>query len=55
MEKLTPEQTLAHELAGHAIPRMIGGGTGNAVRNENIIMRENGRTNLRYEDPDHVE
>lgn len=55
MEKTTSEQILAHELAGHAIPSMIGGGSGNAIREENTIMRENGRTRLRYEDPDHVQ
>lgn len=55
LERMTSDQILAHELAGHAIPSMIGGGSGNAVREENVIMRENGRTNLRYEDPDHVQ
>ena len=31
---------LGHELVGHAIPRMVGSDTGNAVDNENKIRRE---------------
>lgn len=31
---------LMHELVGHAIPNMIGGGSGNAVENENEVRRQ---------------
>jgi RHS repeat-associated protein len=50
----SPADILAHELVGHAIPRIVGGGTGNAVRNENIVRREAGIP-LRPDDPDHEE
>jgi RHS repeat-associated protein len=36
------EWVLAHELVGHAIPRIIGGGTGNAIKNTNKIRSQLG-------------
>ena len=35
-----PDMVLMHELVGHAIPNMIGGGSGNAVENENQIREQ---------------
>lgn len=35
-----PGMVLMHELVGHAIPNMIGGGSGNAVENENEVRRQ---------------
>ena len=51
---LTPSMILAHELAGHAIPNLYGGGTGNAIRDENIIRQQLGLP-LRPADPTHTE
>jgi RHS repeat-associated protein len=45
---------LAHELLGHAIPRIVGPDTGNAVANENKMRSELGLP-LRPAEPDHVE
>lgn len=45
---------LMHELVGHAIPRLVGGDTGNAVDNENKVRRENGIPTL-PRDPDDPE
>lgn len=50
----SPAQILAHELAGHAIPILYGGGTGNAIRDENIIRQQTGAP-LRPADPTHTE
>jgi RHS repeat-associated protein len=38
----TPSDIMAHELMGHAIPSLIGGGTGSAIANENIVRSETG-------------
>ena len=38
--KLSPSEVLMHELVGHAIPHVVGGGTGNAIQNENIVRQE---------------
>ena len=35
-----PEDILAHELVGHAIPKTVGSDTGNAVDNENKVRKE---------------
>jgi hypothetical protein len=43
-----------HELVGHGIPNMVGGGTGNAVDDENNVRAENGLP-LRPKDESHVE
>lgn len=50
----SPAQILAHELAGHAIPLVFGGGTGNAITDENIIRGQTGAP-LRPADPSHTE
>ena len=52
--KSNPAQILAHELAGHAIPLLFGGGTGNAIKDENIIRQQTGAP-LRPADPIHTE
>ncbi len=52
--KSSPAQILAHELAGHAIPILYGGGTGNAIRDENIIRQQTGAP-ARPADPSHTE
>jgi len=49
---MTPAQILTHELDTHAIPRVFGGGSGNAITDENIIRRQLGEP-LREPDPDH--
>jgi hypothetical protein len=54
MYKDTPNMALMHELVGHAIPRLVGGDTGNAVDNENKVRRENGIPTL-PRDPDDPE
>ena len=48
---------LGHELVGHAIPRMVGSDTGNAVDNENKIRRElnNGENQQRAKESWHNE
>jgi len=51
---IKPEDTLMHELVGHAIPELLGGGTGNAVKNENIIRKEADQK-IRGDEPWHVE
>jgi hypothetical protein len=51
---MTPADILMHELVGHAIPRMIGGGSGNAVTNENRVRSQTGEP-LRQADPLHAE
>ncbi len=50
----SPAQILAHELVGHAIPMTFGGGTGNAITNENIVRSQTGAP-LRTPDPEHTE
>ena len=47
-------QILMHEFVGHAIPRVAGSDTGNAVANENRVRRENGLP-IRPDDPGHGE
>jgi RHS repeat-associated protein len=49
-----PNETLMHELVGHAIPFFVGTDTGNAVENENKVRRENGLP-LRPSEPNHHE
>lgn len=52
-----PEYILAHEIAGHAEPRLNNIGNGevvNAVEIENIIRRETNKKE-RKEDPSHVQ
>jgi RHS repeat-associated protein len=49
-----PSDILMHELVGHAIPRIIGGGTGNAVEDENIVRDQTGQPK-RMAEPKHVE
>ena len=44
-----------HELVGHAIPRMIGSDTGNAVSNENKVRAQVPPAYLRESDPSHKE
>ena len=52
---------LAHELVGHAIPKVAGSDTGNAVENENKVRKEYkekgqvGKSPLREAEPDHKE
>jgi hypothetical protein len=43
---------LAHELVGHAIPLVVGGGSGNAVKEDNIVRKQNGDPK-RPAEPDH--
>jgi RHS repeat-associated protein len=54
MFKESPGEILMHELVGHAIPRVAGSDTGNAVENENKVRRENGLP-LRPAEPSHTE
>ena len=54
MQTFHPADILAHELVGHAIPRIVGTDTGNAVQNENKVRREAG-VPLRAAEPDHGE
>ncbi|MCY1292219.1 hypothetical protein D9M68_509740 [compost metagenome] len=46
---------LAHELVGHAIPRIIGGGTGNAISNENKVREQVLGGGRRMENSKHLE
>ncbi|MDF3202962.1 RHS repeat-associated core domain-containing protein [Pseudomonas sp. 1912-s] len=46
---------LMHELVGHAIPRMVGSDTGNAVSNENKVRQEIKNQPLRINDINHKE
>jgi uncharacterized protein RhaS with RHS repeats len=46
----TPAQILTHELVGHAIPRLFGGGKGSAIDDENVVRGEMGGP-LRYKNP----
>ncbi|MBL0028900.1 MAG: hypothetical protein IPO95_07490 [Rhodanobacteraceae bacterium] len=41
-EPVDPANVLAHELVGHAIPHVVGGGSGNAVQEDNIVREQNG-------------
>ena len=52
-----PSDILAHELVGHAIPRVVGSDTGNAVENENKVRKQQGKGNdqKRAPEPKHVE
>ena len=52
--KSSPAQILAHELGGHAVPELYGGGTGNAIKDENIIRSQTGAPLLAPQ-PDHTE
>lgn len=47
-----PATVLAHELVGHAIPLVVGGGSGNAVKEDNIVRKQNGDPK-RPAEPDH--
>ena len=49
-----PADILMHELLSHAIPNMIGGGSGDAIANDNAARRELG-LRLRRPDPRHKE
>jgi uncharacterized protein RhaS with RHS repeats len=48
---------LAHELVGHAIPRIVGTDTGNAVENENKVRKQlgPGKNQQREKEPEHIE
>jgi hypothetical protein len=50
----TPADILAHELVGHAIPKIVGSDTGNAIDNENKVRREvqDGSERERGDDPE---
>ncbi|HJU41066.1 MAG TPA: RHS repeat-associated core domain-containing protein [Tahibacter sp.] len=50
----TAADVLAHELVGHAIPRLVGSDTGNAIANENKVRAETTK-NYRDPNPKHVE
>ena len=50
----SPADILKHEYVGHAFPRVFGGGTGNAVEDENKARGQLGEP-LRESDPDHRE
>jgi RHS repeat-associated protein len=41
-----PADILLHELIGHAIPHNLGGGTGNAIDNENVARKQMGNKGL---------
>ena len=43
----SPADKLTHELVGHAIPAIVGGGTGNAIDNENMVRQEISPDHLR--------
>jgi len=45
---------LMHELVGHAIPRIVGTDTGNAIENENKVNKER-KKSQRAADPRHIE
>ena len=51
----SPADILAHEFVGHAIPRMIGVGTGNAVMDENEVRSQIPGSGLRAPEPGHKE
>jgi uncharacterized protein RhaS with RHS repeats len=50
----SPADTLAHELVGHAISKIAGKYTGNAVENANKVSAQMGRP-LRAAEPNHIE
>ena len=50
-----PEYVQMHELVGHAIPRIVGSDTGNAIDNENKVRQEVAPGKLRESDPNHIE
>lgn len=50
-----PADILVHELVGHAIPRITGPKTGNAVKDENKVRQEEPGSMLRLPDPNHRE
>ncbi|MFL7963361.1 RHS repeat-associated core domain-containing protein [Pseudomonas kielensis] len=54
---VNPDQggALMHEMVGHAIPRMVGSDTGNAVSNENKVRVEIKKQPLRAQDSGHRE
>lgn len=54
---VNPDQggALMHEMVGHAIPRMVGSDTGNAVSNENKVRAEIKKEPLRAQDLGHRE
>jgi RHS repeat-associated protein len=51
----TPADILLHELVGHAIPQIVGGGTGNAIDNANRALGEIPGQVLRDANPGHTE
>ena len=51
-DPVDPANVLAHELVGHAIPHAVGGGSGNAVKEDNIVREQNGDP-PRPAEPDH--
>ena len=51
----TPADILAHELAGHAIPHLMGSATGNAVDDENRVRSEVPGGDQRAPEPWHSE
>jgi RHS repeat-associated protein len=51
----TPADILMHELVGHAIPSIVGGGTGNAVKNENRVRAQVPGSGQRATDAGHNE
>ncbi|MCY1399904.1 RHS repeat-associated core domain protein [compost metagenome] len=50
-----PADILVHELVGHAVPRIIGGDTGNAVENENKVRAQVVGGGHRMAEPLHFE
>jgi hypothetical protein len=52
-----PEDILAHELVGHAIPHIVGSDTGNALSNGNKVRSELGKDHdqQREPEPSHTE
>jgi RHS repeat-associated protein len=50
-----PADILAHELVGHAIPRITGPKTGNAVTDENKVRKEVPGSSQRAPEPNHEE
>ena len=50
-----PADILLHELVGHAIPRILGVGSGNAVKNENRARSQIGDKKQREADEKHIE
>ena len=53
--RFSPMHILMHELVGHAIPRVAGSDSGNAIQNENKVRQEMTPGIQRPPDPAHVE